>query len=475
MEVCPAQENQTQSSCSHLFEDIHPAFTIIQACAAVIFVLIAAPLNLILTVAIVKFHHQMDEGFILSIGIFVTNVVMILSNGINIFLSSVTRSWPLGYAGCQILAFLSFYPITVRWVTLGMLSIDRFCRVFLPFFYDRHSKIVLAVLLVIPWIVVLPFNILSFVRVFTKFEFSILFPACYRQFHCDGSVACLVFTLINLVVVLSSGSILPIAVYTVLYIKSRRLLRSTQIPHVSDEQQIAYTERQKKATKTFALMVVVFSCYSASGVFLRSLQVIPTIQNTNGLQFFIYDFILTYTITDFLIVWKNTDGKKVIKKLINIILRRQVFNTRTIPPVPAPASHRECMTTASSGLVADSGQQQLGIGKLTSGQMQPVESTSTPMSGTNQNQPDIISPDPVLTSGQEPLALISPDPVVVSGQEWPVPSPSGPVQPDTAVQPRIIACNEEQVETSNPAPLPAPIQDQSAHSSHEQEEASTSF
>ena len=142
MNICSAQANQThQSDCSHLFEDIHPAFTIVQACIAVIFVILAVPLNLILLVAIIKFRRCMDEAFILCASIFIANIVVSFFFGTGSFLSSATRSWPLGYVGCQIFGFLSFYPVLARWMTLGMLSIDRFCRVFLPFSMPGTPKL----------------------------------------------------------------------------------------------------------------------------------------------------------------------------------------------------------------------------------------------------------------------------------------------------------------------------------------------
>ena len=397
MDICSTGEDHTELDCSHLFEGIHPAFTIIQACTAAIFVVTAVPLNLMLTVAIIRFRRQMDEGFILCINIFIANMIMSFSVGINLFMSSATRSWPLGYAGCQVFAFFSFYPTMVRWVALGTVSIDRFCRVFLPYLYDRHSKVVITILFIVPWIAVLPFNILSLARVSSKYEMSILFPACHYQFHCNGSITCMVLTHANIVLVLASGSVLPIAIYTVLYIKSRRMFRATQVLYASNEQLNIENERQKMATKTFALMVVIFSCYSAAGIFLMSFQAIPMIQIMKGSQFFLFDLILTYNIADFLVVWKNKDGKQAIKKLINTIARKQVCHSDAVVPLPMPAANQEPPPAVP---VTGSGQQQVD------------NDPPAPVPASGQTQPDRSIPAPTTVADQEQLSTSLPPPPI---------------------------------------------------------------
>ena len=406
MEICPTQ-NQSQPDCSHLFEDIHPVFTIIQACIVLIFVMLAVPLNVILTATFIKFRHQMDEAFILCISIFSANVVASLGFGIGIFLSSATRSWPLGYAGCQLLAFLVFYPLLARWFTLGMLSVDRFCRVFFPFFYKRHSKIVLKLLLFLPWIVVLPYNILSFTGVAAKFGFSILFPMCFTQFRCDGSVVCRIFTIGHFVLGLSCGGIMPIVLFTILYFKSRSLLRATQSMTMSNEQQTAETERQNKATKTFALIVFTYACYPIVIVLFRLTVLIPIIQDIKGLQFFLADVSLTHHLADFIIVWKNRDSKRAIKSLINNIVRKQVCDVHTI--TPAPASRQELtMTVLSSASGTASGQPPLdmvppALGSA-SGPTQPDSSIFSPTPASYQEQPNIITPAAAVPDhGQEQI------------------------------------------------------------------------
>ena len=332
MNSCLLQENGTEPDCSVLFESIHPAFTIIQACFAMIIIGIGVPLNLVLIVALIKFRHLMDEGFTLCVSIFIANLILSLGFGINIFAASSTRSWPLGYRGCQFFGFVTYWVGGVRWMSLGMLSIDRFCRVFLPFRYPRHSKTVLKVLLLLPWVILLPNTILALFNIQGTYDFYISLPSCYYSQICTEYTACPITIHIQFTVILASGSILPIVIYTILYCKARRVLRAIQTLYAPSEQQMEVNERQNKATKTFVLMLVTFSCYTSVRIIIQLVALIPVIQDITGLFLFLADILFLYLITDFFLVWKNSDGKQVIKKLINTVLRKEVCTSDTTLP-----------------------------------------------------------------------------------------------------------------------------------------------
>ena len=385
---CEIRENGTESNCSSLFENIHPAFTIVQACIALLIVIFGVPLNLLLVVALIKFRHLMDEAFILCISIFFANTVVSFAMGSNIFLSSATRSWPLGYVGCEIYAFLTYSPIPVRWLTLGMLSIDRFCRVFFPFRYTRHSKTVLKILLIFPWIYTIVSNTLTLLQVFRTYYFTTNLPGCFHRSDCQGSIVCMVSVYVESTVLLGSGSILPIVLYTILYIKSRRLLRALNTFHITSEQQKADSERQNKATKTFALMVITFSCYSAVLFIIVLLREIPVIQDIGGVFFLLYDFTILYLVTDFLLIWKNKNGKHVIKKLINTVLGKQIFSIESVASAPTSTTSNQ-KHSSTDNLVAI----------RTLGQELPHIVTPA----LNQEQPHTYIPSSVTASDEEEL------------------------------------------------------------------------
>ena len=349
MSTCLLQENGTESDCSSYYESIHPAFTITQSCIAVAIIVIGVPLNLLLIVALIKFRHLVDEGFMLCLSIFVANLILSIAFGTDIFVASSTRSWPLGYRACQFFGFVTYFVGTVRWMTLGMLSIDRFCRVFLPFRYARHSKTVLKVLFLLPWVILLPTAILPLSNINGTYDFYPGPIACYYSSRCTEYVVCPITIYLPFTVVLASGSVLPIALYTILYCKGRRLRRAMRSQYAyTEQQQMEDNERQNKATKTFALMVITFSCYSSVVILIQLVAITPVIKDIAGLYFLMTDILFLYLITDFFLVWKNTDGKKVIKKFINTVLHKRVSTSdTTIPPSSTVGQQLSSVATRS--------------------------------------------------------------------------------------------------------------------------------
>ena len=419
---CEIRENGTESNCSSLFENIHPAFTIVQACIALLIVIFGVPLNLLLVVALIKFRHLMDEAFILCISIFFANTVVSFAMGSNIFLSSATRSWPLGYVGCEIYAFLTYSPIPVRWLTLGMLSIDRFCRVFFPFCYTRQSKIVLKILLIFPWIFTIVNNSLTLTKVLRTYYFTANLPGCFYQANCQGSSVCMASIYVESMILLGTGSILPVVLYTILYIKSRKMLRNANTCHVTSEQQKADNERQNKATKTFALMVITFSCYSAVVFVIVLFRQIPVTQDIGGLFFILSDFTLLYVVTDFLLIWKNKNGKHVIKKLINTVLGKQVFGYEGVISAPlSSTSNQKQSSTNNLVAICTSDEETPHTISPAFNQEQPntYVHVSSLVTAADEEEPGISLPVSTTNSYQEQLNINRTIPTLISCQEEP--------------------------------------------------------
>ena len=53
--------------------------------------------------------------------------------------------------GCQIFAFIGTCGLFSRWIAIGLVSFDRFCRVFWPFKYQRQEKKAVITLLITSW------------------------------------------------------------------------------------------------------------------------------------------------------------------------------------------------------------------------------------------------------------------------------------------------------------------------------------
>ena len=129
--------------CSPVFEGVPLPISIIQAILAFIILLVSVFFNILLAMAIILYRRFLDKSLIVSVSILISNTaVSVFLNG-GVFLTTVSQTWLLGYWGCQIFGVMAIGGSFSRWILVGLLSVDRFCRVFYPFRYARQEKKVL--------------------------------------------------------------------------------------------------------------------------------------------------------------------------------------------------------------------------------------------------------------------------------------------------------------------------------------------
>ena len=135
---CTLSEND--SNCSSAFEGVDHLITSVQAVYAAIVILVSVPINIMFIAAFVRSRHLLDSSFALVISILVSNTITALFLSGQVFVTAVMQAWVLGYWGCQIFGFISTSATYSRWIAVGFLSLDRFCRRFLSFCLSAIRK-----------------------------------------------------------------------------------------------------------------------------------------------------------------------------------------------------------------------------------------------------------------------------------------------------------------------------------------------
>ena len=322
------------------------------------------------------------------------------------------------------------------------------------------------------WLVVMPICILELFEVPTRYDFSPVLPGCFFLQNCNDTVSCKSWVYTHISLVLGSGSVLPVAIYTILYIKSRRLFSATQTLYAPTQQQMKDNDRQNKATKTFALMVITFLAYSAFSASILIVRGIPFTRDIKGISFFLSDITLLYLITDFLLVWKNQNGKQVIKKLINTILRKQVCGSHNAmpPPISTTTTGQQKGNPANPSPAPSPSKDQTDPTNpplpAPSTDLEQVENTNpAPTPSSRHGQINMANPAPPSTSTQSQMAADpAPAPTQTQKQEdidSPVTEPSlTQEQTGIAIPATAAKSSQEQENIHNPAPVPTPCQEQ---------------
>ena len=227
MNSCLTQENV---SCSSLFEEVHLSITIIHAIITALINLVSLPLNCFLTVSVIIYLSYMEKSFVYVISMFFSNIIVSIFFGGGVFLSSAMRDWPLRHFGCQVFGFAALAGLTSRWLAMGIFSIDRTLRVFIPFHYPRWVRRILKFLVTLPWIMI-GMHIPLLMNVGGRIDFVDHFPTCLINQHCDDDDStCRGVQIAWVVWCLLVGGLVPVVFFTVMYVKSKVLSRADQSP-----------------------------------------------------------------------------------------------------------------------------------------------------------------------------------------------------------------------------------------------------
>ena len=215
------------STCSELFDGVAVYVTAFHAVVAAIFILSSLPLDILLITSMIVYRKMFDNSVALIIVSVFSNIVKSLFFIGGVFLTATARAWLFGFLGCRIFAFFALMASITRWTTVSLLSVDRFCRVFLPYFYPRHESKAVAVLLMISFVAALGVPTIHIAVNRTGFDST--YPSCYVVHPSEGNETIQLLPSVGAEIASSFLlSILPTVLYTALYCKGRKSNRIVQ-------------------------------------------------------------------------------------------------------------------------------------------------------------------------------------------------------------------------------------------------------
>ena len=320
------------SDCSDLFQGVHIASTLLQAFLASIILFTSIPANVILMCAMVHYHNTLDSSVFLDVSVLVSNTIVAIFFCGETVIVSLTRSWLLGYWGCQLIGVVITCGALSRWMTIGCVSLDRFCRVFLTFFYPKIEHKFIISLLVLSWTVSVVASVAMFFL--NAIDFSVNIPGCvlvthsYSMSYTDTLIASLIVMFFRVFT-----SVLPTVLYTALYCKgkkSNKVLPVVQPPLPVDNSgtssKLEQMIKSKKTSLMYCLMILVFV---AVNVLLLLEFVVETIFSylytphaiAVPVLFLLTIMIESYVIWDLAIFITNRQQKDAIIKLLRKIFK----------------------------------------------------------------------------------------------------------------------------------------------------------
>ena len=287
--------------------------------------------------------------------VFVDLLLSIFYHGI-ILTNTLMRGWSYGeesYNSCRIYGILSTYLLYVRWIALSLIVTDRFLTVRFPFQYERHSRVFLATVTVLLWVVpaiLTGFFGLPIAGVTFRANVPTCLPSCNNL---DHALPCKLLNISTLTIVFFLGSVVPPVLYSWMYYKGRKMRATYTLGKLAltvttgitlrdnTPAQADKSSREHQALLTlFLIFLSVFLTSLPSYFFLllRQISICAFFRTPIYFHFVISDIFIISTALDPIILMRNQDFRIALKELICKRTPLYISDTPSLLTLPSNSS-----------------------------------------------------------------------------------------------------------------------------------------
>ena len=267
-------------------------------------------LNSYVLSVIQHFRRLHTLEFVVALQIVIIDLVLSFIAPPAILTHVIADNWLIGTSGCAIYGFLLFSAAFLRTLMLFLFVMDRFCVVFLPFWYPKHRKKILIIFSTISWVLPTVCSTLALPFAFDCFSFLPFTRICSISPSCGFTCSVYINTL--LAVFFLPAMIIPLILYSILYRKARMITASNASDSVNGNNQLS----EWRATITFFLMFLVLASVTIPHLLIHVVHnkigdvfspgVSSFIRNASGCA------ISLLLILDPIIIMRNQDMREVL-------------------------------------------------------------------------------------------------------------------------------------------------------------------
>lgn len=303
---------------------------VVQAVYFIIILVLGVILNVLVIVLTVHFKRLQNITFVLGLQVCICDTL----NGTITLPASATNAIAgrFVFTGlCSVLGFVQFFLGLARTYLMFVLVVDRFCTVFVPFWFQRHRVKMTISLTLCAWMLAFTVALIPVKGLLDCYSVRRSGWACFPSQGCSHPGECLTYMWIALTLT-NMSSVVSIVMYLILFCKARRLrnlkINIVQQPNVNAEEEKAATtqklKRQRRANITFFLLYlsligvslppVIFLIIGRAIVFISGKALPTTYSVVEILAGSSFSLLL---IIDPIVIMRNEDFREVVRKLWN--------------------------------------------------------------------------------------------------------------------------------------------------------------
>ena len=327
--------------------------------------IIASLLNAFVIFIIARYQRLQTTTFYLALQLVITDSV----NAIIYFPVSASNAIADRFifsGSCVLLGFLITFLFVARNFLMLVLVVDRFCLIFLPFWYSGHRLYVVVPLSIAGWMLAFTITVIPVISFIECYNFQRVSWNCLLGVSCSlnsvcGSYSFTVTTIANLT------TFVALLLYSGLLCRARKLRNKVATISQSSESQedrtIAKRERKKerKANTTFLIMFIAlvgvtlppYILFNLNTIVLRSLGGAPPPPALTVAMVAFGNLYSLIFIMDPIVMMRNQDVREVVESIIAWLrTRAQGRGRERDTPLSSPALEevQESTETASTDL-----------------------------------------------------------------------------------------------------------------------------
>ena len=290
-------------------------------------------LNLFVMFIIARFKKLRNITFYLALQIITINVANILI----FFPSSMANATAdrFVFPGlCPAMGFLTSFLFSARNLLMFVLVVDRFCLIFLPFWYSRHRVKVVVPLSIAGWLIPLIITLTAAIAIPDCFNFQRFTWVCLWGGGCKYVAVCTSYSAF-LTTMINVGTFTALLLYLILLCRARKLRNKVTVSRSNESEEDREIEkrnkkREQRANTTFlilfiALFGVTFPAYlivTLGSVALNALSIQPQPASFTIIATLMTSLYILIFVMDPIVIMRNQDVREVVQTIVNKLQRK---------------------------------------------------------------------------------------------------------------------------------------------------------
>lgn len=381
--VCSNVSNETMRQCppGSLPPSIPVFVNYFQAVIVFAILVSSISLNGFVIFMVWRYKKLHKRAFFLGLNLIVAHFIFSVTVLPFMFVTAISTEWLFGDAMCQILGAIHDTLITFRYLFTLVLTIDRMCTIFFPFFYTKYGGKISAAMAIVMWSIAFSRSISALDFIAGCYGYLPTFKMCTAV---GCSTVCLGHTLGYAGLLAVTGVILPFILYLILYCRVKKLQRemtsatragvrimhsvvvatvsNTEIERCRSDSIIERSDRSehnKRVMITFMTLVLVLVGFALPPYILYTVQfAITSTGNATPttaailavFQIFVgRTFIYGLTFTDPIVIMRNQDVRDTLRKIRTTVREQRRQSITTLRSYSRRASQITSSTFLSSG------------------------------------------------------------------------------------------------------------------------------